>query len=190
MQQPDNSSIQRCLELGCGPGANSLFLAENFDTYSAIDISPTAVKMTQERLKKSNLHGTIYCGSFRAIPTCNQVFEFIVDNFSIYANRMDIIESTLSEAARVLHPSGRFFSRVWGTATSGLSSGTKIEKNTFDDLKLGPCAGLGISHFFDYDELINLYSVHFRVANCTQILYRDMLGDQLIEEFILICHSK
>lgn len=185
-----SSSMQNCLELGCGPGANAPFLAENFSAYTAIDISPTAVALAKERLVQSKLVGTFYCGSFSRIPTSAQAFEFIVDNFSIYANNLATIEATLSEVARVLHPSGRFFSRVWGTRTSGLSTGIKIEPNTFDDLQSGPCAGLGVSHFFDYDELIDLYSEYFKILDCNQYLCRDMFGDQLTEEYIITCQSK
>jgi len=189
-QQQEASSTLRCLELGCGPGANAVFLAENFDTYTAIDISPTAIQIAQERLIKHNLQGTFYCGSFKSMPVPSHSFDFIVDNLSIYANSMEVIEATLCETARVIHPSGKFFSRVWGSATYGLNSGIEIEKNTFDNLQDGPCAGLGVSHFFDYEELISLYSNHFRISGCVQSLCRDMLSYNLVEEFILLCQAK
>jgi len=45
------------LEMGCGPGANSLFLNEHFQSYSAIDFSETAI----EKLNYINHPETIQC---------------------------------------------------------------------------------------------------------------------------------
>ena len=142
----------KILELGCGPGANIKFLkAENFDVYG-IDISKRAILEIKKKVLKSSKKNFVV-GDFEILPWKNLYFDGVIDNFSLYANKTDKIKKTYLEVKRVLKKKGFFFSKVWGTKTLGFNNGIKIEKNTFTNIKNGPCQNMGISHFFTYKEL-------------------------------------
>ena len=99
-------------------------------------------------------------GNFSSIPWPDSYFDGVIDNFSIYDNKIAVIKETYSEIYRVLKKKGFFFSKVWGTKTQGYKIGKKLEFNTFDKIKIGPCKNMGVSHFFSYKELKNLNKIY------------------------------
>ena len=188
-----------CLELGPGPGANALLLVDLFDKYSAIDVSSTAINKLENRIndniKIPNLDLKVGC--FSSLPWENNTFNFICDNFSTYANEMSIIKNTFLEVARVLSVESIFYSRVWGSDCYGLETGTEIEKNTFQDLKEGPCAGFGVSHLYSFAEINSIYNQFFDVVSIKKIETSECLlvgniknKNKLIQEYVITSKKK
>ena len=174
----------KILELGCGPGANVIFFSKEGFQIFGIDISPTAIKITKKKLDKKK-RKNFFIGNFSNLPWKNNFFHGVVDNFSVYANDMKTIKLTYNEIHRVLKKKGFFFSKVWGLKTTGYGSGLKIEKNTFDRIKSGPCKNLGLSHFFSEKELSNLNSI-FKINKIDRITYTDkFLSNQYFAEVLI-----
>jgi len=149
----------KLLEVGCGPGANIDFLKkEGFDVYG-IDMSPTAINKINLLLNKHDSKN-FQIGSFSSLPWSNNFFDGVIDNFSIYANELSTISKTYNEIYRVVKKRGFFFSKVWGTKTQGYGTGKKIENSTFTNIKIGPCKGMGMSHFFTYSELKKMNKIY------------------------------
>ncbi len=152
------SKKMKVLEVGCGTGANLKFLKDKgFDIYG-IDISQTAIKKVKRLMKKDKAN--FKNGNFSNIPWPDDYFDGVIDNFSVYANKISIIKKTYSEIYRVLKKKGFFFSKVWGTKTQGYRKGKKLEHNTFQKIKIGPCKNMGVTHFFTYKELKNLNKIY------------------------------
>tara|TARA_Y100000991_G_C21968731_1_gene348276 strand:- start:315 stop:977 length:663 start_codon:yes stop_codon:yes gene_type:complete len=183
-----------CIEIGSGPGANALLLSDLFETYAAIDISETAIELLSQRIKEKTMSKELKVGCISSLPWPDSKFDFICDNFSIYANKMSIINSCLKEIKRVMKNDAIFYSRVWSKNCYGLESGDMIEKNTYDNLKVGPCAGYGISHFFDLEEILNVYGNFFKIQSIKRInnclISVDGETQEEIEEFIVISGLK
>jgi SAM-dependent methyltransferase len=101
----------RILELGCGSGANLWMLAkERFDCYG-IDSSAKAIALATAHLtQKWGVEAKLEVGSFAKLPYQSQFFDAVIDVVSL--QHLDLAASTpaLDEVARVLKPSGRFFS--------------------------------------------------------------------------------
>jgi SAM-dependent methyltransferase len=144
------------LEVGCGPGANIWYLAREGFRVAGIDGSPSAIAQARQRLFDEGLNGLsadLRCGDFARLPWPDGRFDAVVDIEAIYANPLAAIRATLAEVRRVLKPGGLFFAKMFGTETTGWNSGEQIEPNTSLCPADGPCAGLGISHFFSRDEI-------------------------------------
>jgi len=105
----DTFSDQRfdsILELGCGTGKNTLFLAQIGTTVHALDFSPGMIEKAKEKVKAENVRFEIadltkrwHCEEAAYdLITCNLVLEHIQDLSHIFA-----------EAARTLKPGGKFF---------------------------------------------------------------------------------
>lgn len=178
----------RVLEVGCGPGANIWFLHREGFAVHGIDVSRSAIEIANKRLVVEN--AGMFCspadlrvGNFDALPWEDRQFDVVVDIFALYANLTNVISQTLDEIARVLKPGGLVYSKLWGTNTTGFGEGMELEPGTFDEIPRGPCANMGVSHFFTRDEIDALFARHFRTIAINVIERSDVRVNQRIEEF-------
>ncbi len=97
--------FQSILELGCGTGKNTVFLAEIGERVHAFDFSKGMIQKAKEKVKSDNvrfeiadLTGRWHCDDAAYdLIACNLVLEHIEDLSHIF-----------SEAARTLTPGGKF----------------------------------------------------------------------------------
>ena len=181
------------LEIGCGPGANLWFLHREGYRVAGIDGSPTAIAQAGHRLSEENrqlnkAEAELEVGNVVELPWQDNGFDLVIDIFAIYANTVEVIDKALEEVYRVLKPGGRFYSKTWGTGTSGFGSGIEIEPHTFDGIAHGPCFEMGVSHFFDEAEIRRRYQ-KFQIDAIDTIRRSDAVIDSQIEELICQCHK-
>lgn len=113
-----NRNEVKILDLGCGTGAATWFMArEGFHTFG-IDGSPTAIKLAKERFEKEGLTGEFRVGDLVELPYTDEEFEVVTDIASIQHNTPANIVRILSEIQRVLQPKGRFFGMMIAEDTS------------------------------------------------------------------------
>jgi ubiquinone/menaquinone biosynthesis C-methylase UbiE len=178
----------RVLEVGCGPGANVWFLHREGFAVAAIDISPTAIELTGKRLSVENQlinspTPDLKVGNFMSLPWQDNTFDVVIDIFSIYSNTREVITKTLLEIQRVLKPGGFFYTKLWGTQTTGFGTGTSLEHSTFDDITSGPCCNMGVTHFFARNEVEPFFNQFFTPIAIDSVLRTDVTANQQIEEF-------
>ncbi|QJF52880.1 class I SAM-dependent methyltransferase [Roseobacter ponti] len=155
-RDPAARAQTRVLELGCGAGANlSFFIAEGFQT-SGLDGAPTAIRNARARLSPIVSEGQtldLQVQTFDDIRFPDGAFDLVVDHYAIYANPVDTITTTYARARDLLTPGGYLYSNVWGRETTGAATGAMIEPGTSKNPETGPCADMGISHFFTHAEI-------------------------------------
>ena len=181
------------LEIGCGPGANIWFLHREAYRVAGIDGSSVAIDKAARRLADENkglnsIDPELKVDNFSSLPWVDGSFDLVIDIFAIYANTIEIIGLTLDEVHRVLKPGGRFYSKMWGTGTSGFGSGTEIEPHTFDQIPHGPCFEMGVSHFFDEAEIRHRFQ-NFQIDAIDTIQRSDAVNNSQIEEIICQCRK-
>jgi len=137
---------QKVLDLGCGGGVHTIFLAnEGFDCH-AIDISEIGVTNTLKKLQDSGLSAEVKIGSADKIPYADSLFNLVVSAGVLECLNSDEFFLAISEIIRILMPGGLAFLKF--TAPGDLR------------LSAAPVAGIrGISH----DEIMMALNPHLDV---------------------------
>ena len=149
------------LDVGCGSGAHFWYLLrEGYDVHG-IDGVPKALETLASRMDAEGLgpipREKLKVGSFETLPWPDEHFSLVVDIDAITANRSDTIRETIGEVHRVLRPGGAFFGRMFSTECDGYDKSHEVERHTLDEVPIGPIAGHGTTHFFDEQELRELF---------------------------------
>lgn len=102
--------IKKVLDLGCGSGRHTVYLAKNgFDVYG-IDIAPIGIKLTKDWLKQEKLKANLKLGSiFKKLPYKSNFFGAIVAIQVINHGRIENIRKLIKEIERILKPNGLIF---------------------------------------------------------------------------------
>ena len=138
---PDRSQI-KFLDLGCGTGACSWYLAREGFSVHGIDGSSTAIEKANKRFEEENLKGYFKVMDFIKIDFPDNYFDAVIDLCSIQHNQINNAPIILKEIKRVLKPNGKFFSMV-------------IAKNTYE----ASLNGKGYVHFYSLKEIKNLFKI-------------------------------
>jgi 2-polyprenyl-3-methyl-5-hydroxy-6-metoxy-1,4-benzoquinol methylase len=182
----------RVLDVGCGGGANTWYLAaEGFDTY-AFDGSPTAVEKAKKLVTSFGVSANIIVSDAANLPYEDGFFDAVIDSAVIYANTTENINRIFTECHRILKNNGLLFcTGLFNTETSGINSGKEIEQNTYADLTEGCLAGRGTVHFFTREELeLTINKNGFEVCSIDKLTRTDHDGKDTVSYFILIAQKR
>jgi methyl halide transferase len=104
-----NNKIRPCraLELGCGTGTNSVWLAQQGFEVMGIDLAPLAIERAEERAKAAGVTARFVIADVLQMPNRNGPFEFFFDRGCYHAVRRDAPEKYAPAVARQLAPGGR-----------------------------------------------------------------------------------
>lgn len=105
--------IKKVLDLGCGSGRHTVYLAKNgFDVYG-IDIAPVGIKLTKDWLKQEKLRADLKLGSiYQKLPYEDNFFDAIIAIQVINHGKIESIRKLIKEMKRVLKPNGLIFITV------------------------------------------------------------------------------
>lgn len=153
----DRGSI-RILDLGCGGGAHTWFLArEGFETYG-IDGSESAIRQTEMLLQREGVKANLAIGDFIQLDYPEEFFGAIIDSNAIQHNRLSDIRLIHDKIWKLLKPGGYFCGIMINTQTSGWQDAEKLEENTFRNFKGGAIQRELLVHFFTEPEVRELMS--------------------------------
>ena len=151
---------ERVLDLGCGAGRHTMYLAESgFKTYGA-DISDTGLRLTKRRLESRKMEAEIIKCDMKSMPYIQSCFDAVVCVQTIYHQKLKGIQETVSEIHRILKKGGLLLANFHSKRSSKYGKGIEVEEDTFMQ-ENGPEKGI-LHHFFDQNELRELLG-HFRV---------------------------
>ncbi len=161
-----NKKKIKILDLGCGGGNNSFFLAqEGFDLY-AVDGSSESIKITRKRLNFYDKKKIIKC-NFSKLPFKKNFFDCIIDRQSLSCNSYKDIKKIVKEIYRVSKPNCRLISFIYSLKHPDIKFGKKINENTFNsevigadfnNFKKGIFRKSGLIHFFSEKQISRLFS--------------------------------
>jgi SAM-dependent methyltransferase len=147
-------SYERILDIGCGTGRHTVYLAgKGFDVYG-LDSSPTALKYTIDLLSSQDLSAHLTLHDMVSLPYDDDYFDAIISVQVIQHNTIEKIHNTVQEISRVLKVNGM----VWITVLASENvpeNREEIEPGTFIPLD-GLEAGLP-HHYFTEREILSLF---------------------------------
>jgi ubiquinone/menaquinone biosynthesis C-methylase UbiE len=146
-------NYRNVLDLGCGTGRHSLFLAkQGFQVY-ATDISPTALKIAGEKAAALGLKKVHFQQhDMRSIPFVDSFFNVVICTWTLHHGTLAQIQRTINEVHRVLTPGGTFVTDMPSTTTAGSKNGIEIEKNTL----IGKNSEEDVPHYYSTKEEIRV----------------------------------
>jgi methyl halide transferase len=96
----------RALELGCGSGADAVFLAQLEFDVTAIDISPLAIERARAKATQAGVTVAFFAADLLEQPDVGPPFEFVFDRGVYHALRRNALQGYLDTLARVTAPGG------------------------------------------------------------------------------------
>lgn len=123
---------RKILDLGCGTGKHSIFLAQKGFSIYATDISPVGIEIAKKKAEALNLNNIHFKQhDMSKIPLPNSFFDAVICIWTIYHGTLPEIFRTVNEIYRVLRPKGMVITDLLSIADSTYGIGEEIEKNTF-----------------------------------------------------------
>ena len=166
------------LDMGCGIGRHSEYLAERGFNVTAVDPSLSAIDYLQQKCTEKNLQMEIVKGDLTWLKTVKEnSFDLIVSWNVIYHNNLAELEDALKEFYRILTPGGSIFLTLNSVNNIHYGKGIEIEKNTF--IKQKKLDGDHPHHYSDKDEVDKLLS-GFKVLSLTED--EEEVGGKLFED--------
>lgn len=108
-KEKDRTKI-KFLDLGCGGGASTIFLAEQGFIVVGCDVSPEAVKLCRKRLKQKNLKAKISVHNFIDMRKFKKnTYDCVLDISVLQYNSYREIRSVIRNIHRILKKGSWFF---------------------------------------------------------------------------------
>jgi SAM-dependent methyltransferase len=113
--KPVRSDV-KILDLGCGTGAATWYVAREGFTAFGIDGSASGIEKAKKRFAEEGLKGAFTVGDFISLPYPDGAedagFDAVIDICAVQHNSAENAEKIVAEALRVLTPGGKFFSML------------------------------------------------------------------------------
>ena len=94
------------LDIGCGNGRNSVYLAKQGHIVNGIDVSPSAIKLANQNAKRNKLKINNKVGSVFNLPYKINSFDLLLDSGCLHHLRKSEWGNYLKNILRVLKPGG------------------------------------------------------------------------------------
>lgn len=105
--------VKKILDLGCGSGRHTVYLAKHgFEVYG-IDIALKGIKITKDWLKKEKSKANLKVGNvYKKLPYPNNFFDALISTQTLHHNTINNIRKLIKEIGRVLRVNGLIFITV------------------------------------------------------------------------------
>ena len=176
-----SKDVKDILDLGCGFGWNSVFLArEGFNIWAG-DICKEYIDILRDKANKMNLKN-INCKEFdmKAIPYEDNSFDAVICTSALDHGTFREINMIIDEIHRVLKPNGILITDLLSVEDQSFGIGKMIEANTFVGGRKGE---EGIPHHYtDENEIIELFKLFKEVHVCRRNYIFDLADCEVMSQ--------
>ena len=126
-----NIGALTAMDLGCGIGRHSLFLASLGFSVFALDASDAGVDFARSVALTQMQPVHFLTGSITDLPCADESFDYLLAWNVIYHGNRDAVQKSLSEIRRVLRPGGIFQGTMLSKKNRFFGQGREIAADTF-----------------------------------------------------------
>ena len=127
-----NKELKKILDLGCGTGRNTLYLAKKGFEVHACDISETGISLTRDLVQQENLNNVEFSiQNMYSLNFADEVFDGILCIWVQGHGRKKEVQKGINEIYRVLKQGGIVITDFPSVEDPSYGMGEKIEENTF-----------------------------------------------------------
>jgi ubiquinone/menaquinone biosynthesis C-methylase UbiE len=158
--------IKRVLDLGCGAGRNSIYLAKHGFDIMGVDVSASALKLAYRWANQEKLANIDFLdATMTNIPFRSNYFDAVISISVIHhALKKDIVQ-TVNEVHRVLTKGGMFMANLTSVDDPRHIAGEIVEPGTFKTLEAYEnYRSWELHHFFTKDEAVDLLACFSRAS--------------------------
>lgn len=164
------------LDVGCGLGYYSIYLAQQGFTVTGIDISPTAVLQAQVNATVAGVSATFQALDVRQIATLNDRYGFVFEWGMLHFLMPEFREQYVGDLAKLVIPGGKYMVLTFNEASPEWGGGKYRIGRT----------GAKV-YYSSMDELIDLYAPCFRVIESRiRPTYFTNTGITHLENYLLL----
>lgn len=126
------NKYKKILDLGCGTGRNTIYLAKQGFLVYALDASKTGVAITKKKAQELQLTNIKYkVADMRKTPYPDNYFDAVVCIFVLSHGLLKDNKDAVNEIYRILKPEGMLVTEFMSVKDKTRGKGKKIEKNTY-----------------------------------------------------------
>ena len=126
-----NIGASTVMDLGCGIGRHSLFLASLGYSVFALDGSNAGVDFARSLAQKQMRPIHFVTGLMTDLPCADESFDYLLAWNVIYHGNRDVVQRSLSEIHRVLRPGGIFQGTMLSKNNHHFGHGREVAADTF-----------------------------------------------------------
>ena len=146
------TNARTVLDLGCGAGRHAILLAKEGFQVAALDVSKTALKTLDIRLKAGPIGNVLLIEhEMGQLPFIDDYFDGVVSTNVLHHGKAVEIKKTIDELHRVMKPGAPAFVIALSSSDFRKGTGSRLERNTYA-FTTGEEKGI-IHHFFTRQEL-------------------------------------
>lgn len=180
--------IRKILDLGCGTGRHSIFLAQSGFDVTASDISERGLEVTKLKAKKNGLRIETVCNDMREISFKDQTFDAVVCTWVSGHGTLEDMKRHANEMMRVVRNGGIVFVDYQSKEDEHYGIGIEIEENTFINNMQGeekiP------HHYTDEEEILEIYKgYNIDIQPYKYSFYDKEKNVHYIRAYIVICRK-
>lgn len=154
----------KALDICCGAGTNTVYLAQKGFQMTGIDISSKALEYAKEKAKKANVNIKFQVANFVDLPFEDEEFDFVFDNGCFHHVEVEDRSVFIKGVYRILKKGGLYLMTVFS-------------------YRNGPAW-----NHFTKEQIIRLFSNHFKIKNIEHIA--SVEGDGYTRYFYTVLMEK
>jgi SAM-dependent methyltransferase len=104
----NNPTRGRALDLGCGTGTNTIFLAQRGFTVIGVDFSAKAIAIARAKARRANLAIDFHVADVSRLDSLSDPFDFVLDIGCLHGVDLARRAQAIAHIARLTRPGGAF----------------------------------------------------------------------------------